>query len=98
MTYERGAHILEQLTLKAPSLPNSASSEDADTAASGVMSPLTAAYVALSSSFLSSFSWLRSSFTFSTLSRSLENARLRMCMGFKDVTDNLCHSTGKRAA
>ena len=91
--YERGAGIsTQQRTLNAPSLPNIASSEDADTAASGVVSPPTAAYVALSSSFLSSLSWLRSSFTLSTLSRSLENARLRVYMAFEKTYATLWES------
>ena len=94
-----GAGILaQQLTLKAPSLPNIALSEAADTAGSGVASPLTAAYVALSSSFFSSLSWLRSSFTCSTLSNSLENARLCVCMAFEDNRNSVCRSAGKRAA
>ena len=57
-------------------MPNSEASEAAGEAASGVFSPLTAAYVARNSSRFSSLSWVRSSFTFKTLSKSLEKARL----------------------
>ena len=76
-TIRRSSVRAQGPTLRGPSLPNSeASGAAGEEAASGVFSPLTAAYVARKSSRFSSFSWVRSSFTFKTLSKSLEKARL----------------------